>query len=63
MLIVLSLLSNHTGDSFMAEYYPKVLTTLKLGHTDLRPPDDEKKLVLEASGWLKNQLLKAAKQV
>ena len=51
------------GDGFMAHYYPDVLTALRLGHADIPHVKDEKKLALEASGWLKNQLLKAAKTV
>ena len=51
------------GDGFMAHYYPDVLTALRLGHADIPHVKDEKKLALEASGWLKNQLLKAAKSV
>lgn len=54
--------SHSTGDSFMSQYFPDVLTAINFEAPEI-PPEDEKKLALEASNWLKNQLLKAAKQV
>ena len=50
------------GDAFMVKYYPDVLSEIAANPPDISP-DDEKKLALEASSWLKSQLLKAAKQV
>lgn len=48
----------------MTEYFPEVLTQQSLGHPDDRPaPEDERKLTLEASSWLKSQMLKAAREV
>ena len=46
----------------MVKYYPDVLSEIAANPPDISP-DDEKKLALEASSWLKSQLLKAAKQV
>jgi len=47
----------------MAKYYPDVLRSLSHVTLEHISDDDQKKLALEASSWLKNQLLKAARQV
>lgn len=47
----------------MAHYYPDVLTSIRASEADVSPAESDRKLALEASGWLKSQLLKAAKQV
>ncbi|KAF6029309.1 UNC13D [Bugula neritina] len=58
-----SILAKMLGDSFMAKYYPDVLRSLSHVTLEHISDDDQKKLALEASSWLKNQLLKAARQI
>ena len=50
------------GDSFMVRYFPDTLAEMTSNPPDISA-EEQKKLTMEASTWLKAQLLKAAKKV
>ncbi|XP_067946833.1 uncharacterized protein [Watersipora subatra] len=56
------ILARILGDAFMVRYFPDTLAEMTSNPPDISA-EEQKKLTMEASTWLKAQLLKAAKKV